>query len=446
MLATPVRRFGASATRSLATPAAAPKHHRIVVVGAGAAGSSAAHQLLASKLVGSGEIAVVEPSQHHHYQPGWTLVGAGIRKKTDLRRPVADILDKRLTHYTSAVQTFEPERNVVNLGDRSLSYDQLIVCPGIEIKIDAVKGLRDALTDERTPVGTIYKYAFCDKTWDMADAFRGGKAIFTQPAGVVKCAGAPQKIMWLSWDLWRKRGLLDKTEITFATGLQAMFGVPRYNETLERLRKERNIPARYGHNLTAVEGSEAVFDAPNNEQVRLPFDMLHVTPPMGPYDFVKKSALANEAGFVDVDDATLQHKKFPNVWSLGDASSLPTSKTAAAVTAESQVLVTNVINAMQGKEPGAMYNGYTSCPIPTDHGHLLLAEFLYGGKPKETFGKFINQAEPKSYFLPMKTRFFPWVYFKSMVKGTWAGPQGWKARPAAATIADQAAATVSPAK
>lgn len=158
MLATPVRRFGATATRSLATPAAAPKHHRIVVVGAGAAGSSAAHQLLASKLVGSGEIAVVEPSQHHHYQPGWTLVGAGIRKKTDLRRPVADILDKRLTHYTSAVQTFEPERNVVNLGDRSLSYDQLIVCPGIEIKIDAVKGLRDALTDERTPVGTIYKY------------------------------------------------------------------------------------------------------------------------------------------------------------------------------------------------------------------------------------------------------------------------------------------------
>ena len=199
----------------------------------------------------------------------------------------------------------------------------------------------------------------------------------------MKCAGAPQKIMWLSWDQWRKRNV--PVDITFATGLGKMFGVERYNATLEALRKERGIPALFGHNLKEVEGSEAVFDAPDGETKRVKFDMLHAVPPMGPYDFVKKSALANKDGYVDVDEGTLQHNRFPNVWSLGDASSLPTSKTAAAVTAESQVLLSNLVAAMQGKEEGsAIYNGYTSCPIPTDHGHLLLCEFKYGGVPHET--------------------------------------------------------------
>lgn len=160
MLATPVARFGASSVTRLATPTATlpTKHHRVVVVGAGAAGSSIAHQILATKLVGSGDVAVVDPAHMHHYQPGWTLVGAGIRKKGDLRKPVADILDKRLQHYAEAVEGFEPERNMVRLGGRTLSYDHLIVAPGIEVKIDAVKGLRAALTDERAPVSTIYKY------------------------------------------------------------------------------------------------------------------------------------------------------------------------------------------------------------------------------------------------------------------------------------------------
>jgi sulfide:quinone oxidoreductase len=184
----------------------------------------------------------------------------------------------------------------------------------------------------------------------------------------------------------------------------------------------------FQHDLVAINGNTATFARPDGqEQVTKPFDLLHVAPKMGAPAFVKNSPLANEAGFVDVDDGTTRHKKFANVWSAGDASSLPTSKTAAAVTSQSPVVVRNLLQAMEGKEPDAIYDGYTSCPLLTEYGKVLLAEFKYGGEPKETFGDLfgIDQAKPRRSFYYLKKDFFPWVYYNAMVKGNWAGPKGW---------------------
>lgn len=147
---------------------------------------------------------------------------------------------------------------------------------------------------------------------------------------------------------------------------------------------------------------------------------------MGPHAFVKKSALANEADFVDVDAGTTRHNKYVNIWSAGDASSLPTSKTAAAITSEAPVLVHNLLCTMEGKKFDRTYDGYTSCPLTTEYGKVLLAEFKYGAEPKETFSWLgIDQATPRRAFYHLKKDFFPWVYFNSMVKGTWGGPKGW---------------------
>ncbi|RMJ21765.1 Oxidoreductase [Aspergillus sp. HF37] len=422
------------ATASPANPAA--RNHRVVVIGGGTAGLAISHQLLRSGKFAQDDIAIVDPAEWHHYQPGWTLVGGGLKSKEELRRPLNSLVDPKFKFYNDRVNAFSPEDNTVTLGNSDkVSYDHLVVAPGISVNFDSIKGLPEALADRDALVSSIYSYETCDKVFPNIEKLRKGTAFFTQPAGVLKCAGAPQKAMWLALDHWKKAGLYNPgnpsgsdIQISFSTGLPVMFGVPKYSAKLDELRRERGVEGLFQHDLTAVDGNKATFTRlDGQEPVTRHFDFLHAVPKMGPHGFVKNSPLANGAGFVDVDDGTTQHKKYPNVWSAGDASSLPTSKTAAAVTSEAPVLVHNLLRTMEAKDPEATYDGYTSCPLLTDLNKVLLAEFKYGNVPKETFGNLfgIDQATPRRSFFHLKKDFFPWVYYNSMVKGTWAGPKGW---------------------
>ncbi|PYH41331.1 NAD(P)/FAD-dependent oxidoreductase [Aspergillus saccharolyticus JOP 1030-1] len=426
-----------SSTASPSPVSSSTRSHKILVVGGGSAGLNVSHQLLRTGQFTQDDIAIIDPAEWHHYQPGWTLVGGGVKTKEELRRPLPGLLDPKLKLYGQAVDSFTPEQNTVTLanGDR-LGYEQLIVVPGIHVNFNSIRGLPEALADPNSLVSSIYGYEHVDKVYRTLQKLKSGKALFTQPAGVLKCAGAPQKIMWLALDHWKQAGLYDPSNpsksainISFATGLPAMFGVPKYSASLEALRQERGVEGLFQHDLVAVEGNTATFAKVDGSgaQVQREFDLLHVVPKMGPHAFVKNSPLADAAGFVDVDNATTQHKKFKNVWSIGDASSLPTSKTAAAVIAEAPVMVRNLLRAAEGKAPDAEYDGYTSCPLTTEYGKVLLAEFKYAGVPKETFGSLfgIDQATPRKAFWQLKKNFFPWVYYNNMVKGTWAGPKGW---------------------
>ncbi|KAK4645144.1 hypothetical protein QC761_310800 [Podospora bellae-mahoneyi] len=420
---------------SVANVTSTTRNHKVVVVGGGSAGLTISHQLLRKGKFSQDDIAIVDPAEWHHYQPGWTLVGGGLKNKEQLRKPLKSLIDPKLRFYNTELASFSPESNTVTLdnGDK-LNYEHLVVVPGIKVDFNSIKGLQDALSNPDSGVSSIYGYDTCDKADRTIKALKGGQAIFTQPMGVVKCAGAPQKIMWLALDHWKKSGLYDPANpssspihITFATGLPVMFGVPKYSAVLEKLRKERGVEGLFAHDLVEINGNDAVFSHGENQKLTRKFDLMHVTPKMGAHAFVKSSPLANEAGFVDVDEETLRHKKWKNVWSAGDASSLPTSKTAAAITAQAPVLVKNVLRSMKGKEADEEYDGYTSCPLLTEYGKVLLAEFKYGGVPKETFGKAlrIDQAVPRRAFYHLKKDFFPWVYYKYMVKGTWGGPKGW---------------------
>ncbi|WFD21389.1 eukaryotic sulfide quinone oxidoreductase [Malassezia equina] len=409
--------------------------HKVVVVGGGSAGLSVSHQLLKSGKFAQDEIAIVEPSPYHHYQPGWTLVGAGLKSREELRRNEKSLVDSKIQLYEDAVTSLAPEQNQVVIGSgEKISYDHLIVASGYVITLDGISGLREALQDEKSNVTSIYTYETVDKVFPKIDQLKEGHAIFTQPGSPIKCAGAPQKIMWLALDYWAKQGLYKKHDpsspikIDFATGLPVMFGVPTYSQVLNKLREERGVGGLFQHNLVAIEdqGKTAVFARPDGEKVRKTFDFMHVTPTMAPPEFLKKSTIANEAGFANVDNETLRHVKYQNVWSLGDSSSLPTSKTAAAITAQAPVLVSNLLASLDGREPTAKYDGYTSCPLLTEYGKVLLAEFKYEGTLKETFSKFgINQSKPQRAFYYLKKDFFPWIYYNNMVKGTWAGPKGF---------------------
>ncbi|KAL4739866.1 hypothetical protein BDV11DRAFT_108165 [Aspergillus similis] len=456
----PFARLAVARHASTASPSPSPANsaahsHRVVVVGAGAAGLTISHQLLRSRRFSQDEIAVVDPAAWHHYQPGWTLVGGGLKAKDRLQRPLQDLINPRLRHYRHKVDAFHPDSNSIMLDDgRHIAYEHLVVTPGIELDYDSIRGLPQALADRDSPVSSIYGYEFCDKAFKTIKHLKKGTAIFTQPTGIVKCAGAPQKIMWLALDHWKKTGSYSygpgsaaaaessPIKIKFATGLASLFAVPKYSAVLEQLRSQRGVEGYFQHDLVAIEGNEAVFnvalprpDGPGKGTAtatttttrKLKFDLLHVVPKMGPYAFIKKSPISDKAGYVDVDEATTRHRRYPNIWSAGDASSLPTSETIAAITAQAPVLVHNMLRAMDGKMPDAVYDGYTSCPLLTKYGKVLLTEFKYGGEPSETFQRWfgIDQAVPRRAFYHLKKDFFPWVYYNSMVKGTWRGPKGW---------------------
>ncbi|SPN99122.1 probable Sulfide:quinone oxidoreductase, mitochondrial precursor [Cephalotrichum gorgonifer] len=425
------------ASETTARPVTGASHgHKIIVVGGGSAGLNVSHQLLRSGRFLPGDIAIVDPATWHDYQPGWTLVGGGLKTASELRKPLADLIDSKIKFYNDGVGEFKPQDKLLKLsgsGD-TLAYDQLVVAPGIKIDYASIKGLPEALADPGSLVTSTYGYDTCQKVNGAIQKLHKGQAIFTLPSGPVKCAGGPQKIMWLALDYWKRQSRYDPTadspiHITWASALPAMFGVPKYSAELEKLRRERGVEALFQHDLISIDdGNKATFARPGgSDTVTRRFDFLHAVPKMGPHAFVKNSPLADNAGFVDVDSATTRHKIYHDVWSVGDASNLPTSKTAAAITSQAPVLVRNLLLALGNKEPSAVYDGYTSCPLVTDHDRVLLAEFKYGGVPKETFGWVpgVDQAKPHRAFFWLKKHFFPWVYYKHMVKGTWGGPAGW---------------------
>jgi len=344
-------------------------------------------------------------------------------------------MDPKLKFYNVATDGLSPDDNSITLASgMKVNYEHLIVAPGIKIDFNSIKGLSDAIANPDSNVASTYSYEHCDKVFMNLSRFKRGAALFTHPSGIVKCAGAPQKIMWLGLDKWKQAGLYSPhspstsaINITFATGMPVMFGVAKYSTKLNALREERGVEGLFQHDLLSIDGNTATFAKPDGQgEVKRQFDFLHAVPKMGPHEFVKNSPLANAAGFTDVDEQTTRHNKYANVWGCGDSSSLPTSKTAAAITGQAPVLVKNLLLAMDGKDTQEKYDGYTSCPLLTEYGKVMLAEFTYGGKPRETFSMLgVDQSVPRRAFYYLKKNFFPWVYFNSMVKGTWGGPKGW---------------------
>ncbi|KAI9458479.1 FAD/NAD-P-binding domain-containing protein [Russula earlei] len=414
---------------------------KILVIGGGSGGLSVAQQLYnrfesAGKALKAGDIAIVDAAEYHDYQPGWTLVGAGLKQKSALRRPLTGLIPPHITHIPENVASFDPVRNAIRTDSgRSLVYDALVVAVGLQVNYGAIEGLPKALADPSSGVSSIYSYQTCDKVWEDIDALRAGRAIFTQPQGIIKCAGAPQKIMWMAWDRYRKTGRRDQIKIDFFTGMPTMFSVKKYSDALEAMRVDRGVGGYFGRNLVSIDAAnrEAVFksvaDATESKEI---YTTLHVTPPMGPLNVLKGSPIVDAAGWVEVDKGTLQHVKpeYRNIFSLGDASSLPTSKTAAAITKQAPVLAENLFQLLDsGKIGSAVYDGYTSCPLLTGYGELMLAEFKYGLVPAESFARTVgDQAIPRRVFYHLKKDLFPWAYFNYYVKGKWYGPSGL-ARP-----------------
>jgi sulfide:quinone oxidoreductase len=390
-------------------------HHEVLIVGGGTAGITVAARL-ARKIPGS-RIAIIEPSDKHYFQPLWTLVGGGIFPKERSERDEANLIPQGVTWLRDSVTAFEPEaKRVLTLAGKTVSYDWLVVAPGIQINWEKIPGLKESIGSRS--VCSNYSYQHVNYTWETIRNFKRGTALFTHPAGAIKCGGAPQKIMYLTEDWLRREGLRGQTEIIFNTALANMFAVPKYRKTLDKHVADRDIKTNFKENLIEVrpDAKEAVFEnLDTREQTVIRYDMIHVTPPMGPPDFIKSSPLADANGWVEVDKFTLRHARFPDVFALGDASNLPTSKTGAAIRKQAPVVVENLLAAMHDQPLTASYNGYTSCPIVTARGKLVMAEFDYDLNPQESFP--FDQAKERYSMYLVKKWLLPELYWHGMMRG-----------------------------
>ena len=400
----------------------------IVIVGAGAAGIAAAASLKARDE--TLDIAIIDPADIHYYQPGWTMVGGGIFQPAKTAKTMGSLIPKGVHWIKAAVAAFEPANNVIILeGCRVIGYKRLVVCPGIKLDWHKIDGLSETLG--KHGVTSNYRYDLAPYTWELVQGLKQGRAIFTQPPMPIKCAGAPQKAMYLSGDAWVRRGVLKDIDIQFNTSGGVLFGIKDYVPALMEYVAKYDATLNYFHTLVAVDGpaKKAWFDVAKPdmpvERIETDFDMMHVCPPQTAPDFIRVSPLADAAGWVDVDQATLRHKTYDNIWSLGDVMNAPNAKTAAAARMQAPVVANNIIADIQGKEAISQYNGYGSCPLTVERGKIVLAEFGYGGVLLPSFPTGLldgTKATRAAWFL--KEKILPPVYWKAMLKG-----REWLAKP-----------------
>ena len=395
-------------------------HHQIVVVGGGAAGITVAASLSRHSDVPL-DIAVIDPADHHYYQPAFSLVGAGVCTLSETLRDEESLIPKDVSWIKARVRSFEPEtKTVVLTSGNSVTYDYLVICPGLVCKWDAIAGLKDALGRE----GVCSNYApdTVEYTWACLKALKpGAKALFTQPAMPIKCPGAPQKAAYLAADYLKRTGIRPHCEVRFFTQTPAIFGVPFYAKELVKVAAGHGIEVHTHHTLVEVDrrARRATFEIVGGDQqgarVSFAYDMLHVTPPQATPDCLKGSPVANAAGFVEVDAGSLQHVKYPEIFALGDAAATANSKTAAAVRRQAPVVVRNLLHLLRGEAVEASYDGYAACPLTTAYGKVLMAEFIYGGKPTPTLP--LDPSKERYVNWAITKHGLPRLYWDYMLKG-----------------------------
>lgn len=393
-------------------------NHKVLIIGGGSAGISVAARL---RHAGVEDIGLLDPATTHYYQPLWTLVGGGCAPAKESARPQASVMPKGVSWVKDRAEAIDPDQRTVSTGGgATVTYDHLIVCPGIQLDWGKVPGMADAIA---TPaVSSNYTYDLAPKTWELIRGMRSGTAVFTMPAGPIKCAGAPQKIAYLAADYWREQGCLKDIRVVLVLPTPAMFAVKVFSDELERVAKSYGIEVHKSSELVEVDPDSRqaiVVDHSDDTKESISYDMMHVVPPQSASDWLKATALAdakNPAGYVEIDKNTMQHTRYPTVFALGDAGSSPNSKTGAAIRKQAPVVAKNVLASLKGDRISAKYGGYSSCPLTTSRHKMLLAEFDYTMEPTPTI-PFIDTTKERRDMWYLKRRGLPAMYWNLMLRG-----------------------------
>lgn len=390
---------------------------RIAILGAGAAGLTAASRL--RRLMPRARVSVVDGRERHLFQPGYTLVGAGLWTPGDVVVPTARYVADGVEWIREYAAEIDTHANaLVTTSGRRVPYDFLVVAPGLSLDYEAIGGMSADLIG-REGIASIYagpEAAEASAKAMMAFAEVGGVGLFGRPATEMKCAGAPLKYTFITDDRLRRNGMRAKAELIYAAHNNTVFAVPPVHDKVVDLFAGRGVDVRYGHVLELLDpGRKRAFYRTPDGIVELGYDFIHVVPPMRAPRVVRNSPLPWQTGpfaadgWIEVDKGTLQHLRFPNVFGVGDINGVPKGKTAASVKWQAPVAVENLIAVADGKEPPARYNGYTSCPLITGIGTAMLVEFDYDGNLTPSF-PFID---------PLKELWVSWAIEEQALKPTY---------------------------
>jgi len=414
-------------------------HYQILVIGGGSGGIMTAANLLSKDK--TLDIAIIEPADFHYYQPAWTLVGAGTFDYEKTKRTMASVMPKGADWIKDYATSFNPEQNSVSTRvSGAITYDYLVVSPGLVMDTSLIEGLTESLGK-----GVVCSnYTDPKHTWEVLRNFKGGNAVFTQPTTPIKCGGAPQKIAYLAADYFRKNGMKDTSNVVFATPGSVIFAVKEIKETLMQVISRYGIhfkpfyaPIKIdgnnqivtfrgvgtGENKCVINEDNELREIMSGESIiEMPFDMLHLAPPQTAPKFIQESPLVNDDGWLDVDINTLQHNKYANIFGLGDVAGLPTAKTGAAIRKQVPVVSDNIIQLIAHNRKGdKSYNGYSSCPLVTAYGKMVLAEFDYDGNfipdPKLKRMLIFNSQKEHWRLWMLKKYGLPKLYWDKMLKG-----------------------------
>lgn len=398
-----------------------PVKHEVLIIGGGTAGVTVAARLLRKHHT---DVAIIEPSDKHYYQPLWTLVGGGQATAAETERSEASVMPRGATWIKSAVTSLDPDTNTVTCADgTTYAYDVLVVAPGIQLDWDRTEGLTDTLGKDG--VSSNYRVDLAPRTWEFIRDTRSGTAVFTMPSGPIKCAGAPQKIAYLACDHWRRQGVLDDIDVHLVVPTPRIFGIPAIADNLDRVIADYGITLHTGSEVRSIDSASCkatMTSLADGIETVLPYDVLHAVPHQSAPDWIKASALSTShvggdaGGYVDIDKHTMQHVRYPNVFALGDAGSSPNSKTGAAIRKQAPAVVENIGAVLTGRPLTGSYDGYASCPIVTSSREMLLAEFDYDFTLKPSF-PLLDPVKPHRPYWYLKKYGLPAMYWNLMLKG-----------------------------
>lgn len=411
---------GAETSPKRLSASAADPCFDVVIVGAGSGGISAAASLLKRRK--GLRIALIDTAEKHYYQPGWTMVGGGVFSAISTCRNMAELIPRNVSWIKDSVVSFSPAEDKVHLhGGDTVYYQHLIVCPGLTLNWSGIEGLEETLG--KNGVTSNYRYDLAPYTWQLVQELNDGRALFTQPAMPIKCAGAPQKAMYLSADHWHRNGNLSDIDVHFYNAGGVLFGVEAYVPALQEYIAKYQVETHFMHNLVKIDGESktawfADVSSETDDLVETQFDMIHVCPPQVAPEFIRNSDLSDATGWLDVDPFSLQHKAYSNIWGLGDVINTANAKTMAAVRKQAPVVAQNICESIDGLALSAGYDGYGSCPLTVERGKIVLAEFGYGGSLLPTLPQWIikgDRATRAAWIL--KKDILPLVYWHGMLKG-----------------------------
>ncbi|MBK7964121.1 MAG: NAD(P)/FAD-dependent oxidoreductase [Bacteroidetes bacterium] len=417
------------------------QHHQILIVGGGTAGIMTAAFLKRKK--SDLKISIIEPSKYHYYQAAWTLVGAGTFKYQDTRREELALIPSGVTWIKDYAISVDPEMKKVFTKESGVhTFDYLVLCPGLVMDMDALPGLKEALATD----SVCSNYIDPEHTWKVIKNFKGGNAVFSQPSTPIKCGGAPQKIMYLAEEAFSRHGVRDKTKVIFAAPASVIFGVKDFALTLDEVIKRKKILTRFFYSPVKIDSVKKKiwfkYTKPDGDishvlvgntigenwvkkhLIELKYDMLHIAPPQSAPDFIRNSSLAHQEGpskgWLNVDIHSLQHVNYPSIYGIGDVAALPTAKTGAAVRKQVPVVVSNILNQIDhGFAEKTTYNGYSSCPLVTGYGKMVLAEFKYDNirDSDPLLSKFWDTSKEQYSMWLLKKYGLPYLYWNKMMKG-----------------------------